>query len=112
MILLAIPIIGSILDFLASNILGLAGGIGTVFLTLAAWMAKKHLVPFLVVEKRMRFAKYIACIADEITDDLVRKYPDKEWIVYFDEAVDKIIAVCGIDTDVAGRAISAALARK
>ena len=110
--LLVISILGSVIEFLANNILGLAGGMGTVFLALVAWVAKKYLVPFLVVEKRMRYARYIASIADEITDDLVRKYPDKEWVVYFDEAVDKIISVCGIDTEGAARAISAALTRK
>ncbi|PKK83428.1 MAG: hypothetical protein CVT49_08390 [candidate division Zixibacteria bacterium HGW-Zixibacteria-1] len=105
-------ILVSFIDFMLNNILGIAGGIGAVFMALVVWLTRKYLVPFLVVEKRRRYARYISCIADEITDDLVRKYPDKEWVVYFDEAVDKVIEVCGIDTEVAGRAVSAALSRK
>ncbi|MEW5923767.1 MAG: hypothetical protein AB1746_07255 [Candidatus Zixiibacteriota bacterium] len=100
------------IDFVMNNIPGLAGGLGAVFLALITWLARKYLVPFLAVEKRRRYAGYISCIADEITDDLVRRYPDKEWIVYFDEAVDKVIEICNIDTEVAQRAVSAALSRK
>nr|MBN2276850.1 hypothetical protein [candidate division Zixibacteria bacterium] len=107
-----IPVLGSILEFITNNIIGLMGGLGTVIMTVIVWFAKKYLVPFLEIESRRRYAGYIAAIADEITDDLVRKYPGEEWIKYFDEAVDKIIDICAIDIEVARRAVSAALARK
>lgn len=112
MLLLLSVVAVAFIDFILNNILGIAGGVGTVFLALVAWLTRKYLVPFLTVEKRRRYAGYISCIADEITDDLVRRYPDKEWIVYFDEAVDKIIEICNIETEVAQRAVSAALSRK
>jgi hypothetical protein len=107
-----IPILGSVIEFLTNHLIGLLGGFGAVSLTLIMWFAKKYLVPYLKVEKRRRFAEYIAVIADDITDELIRKYPDKDWIKKIDEAVDKLIEICGIDTEVARRAISAALARK
>jgi len=88
------------------------GGFGTIFLALVVWFARKYLVPFLQVENRRRYARYIAAIADEVTDDLVLKYPDRTWIKNIDEAVDKIISICNIDTEIARRAVSAALSRK
>lgn len=112
MLLLMSVISIAFIDFVLNNILGIAGGVGAVFMALIAWLARKYLVPFLTVEKRRRYAGYISCIADEITDDLVRRYPDKEWLVYFDEAVDKVIEICNIETEVAQRAVSAALSRK
>ncbi len=76
------------------------------------WLTNKYLVPFLEVEHRRVYARYIASIADEVTDDLVRRYPNREWLKFIDEAVDKVIEICGIDTEVASRAVSAALSRK
>jgi len=108
----AIPILSSIFDFVANHLIGLMGGMGALFITIVTWFAKKYLVPFLEVEKRRIYARYIASIADEITDELVQKYPDKEWLKYFDQAVDKIIEICHIDTEIARRAVSAAFARK
>ena len=112
MTLALIPILSSLLEFVAHNIIGLAGGVGALFMAILAYLAKTYLVPFLELEHRRRYAVYIATMADEITDDLVRRYPDKEWLKYLDEAVDKIIDVCNIDREIAERAASAALARK
>lgn len=112
MIALGIPLIGSILDFIAGNIINLAGGMGAIILIVVTWVTKMYLVPLLKMENRRRYAAYIAAIADEITDELRLKYPDKSWVVYLDEAVDKIIRICDIDQDVARRAISAAISRK
>lgn len=112
MFIAAIPILGSVFDFFVNNVISLAGGAGAIFLALAAWFTRKYLVPFLQMESRRRYAKYIAAIADEVTDDLVRRYPDKSWVKYIDEAVDKIISICKIDTEVARRAVSAAISRK
>ena len=79
---------------------------------LVTWFAKKYLVPWLQVERRRRYAEYIAVMADEITDDLIQRYPDNSWMKKLDEAVDKLIAICGIDPEIARRAVSAALSRK
>ncbi len=112
MYIATIPFFGSVFDFIINNIAGLAGGTGAVFLALVAWFAKKYLVPFLQLENKRRYARYIAAIADEVTDDLVRRYPDESWVKYIDEAVDKIIDICKIDAEVAQRAVSAAMSRK
>ncbi len=110
--ILVIPILGSVLDFIINNLITLAGGVSTIFMALVIWFAKKYLAPYLKVESRRRYAEYIAVMADEITDDLVRRYPDNGWMKRLDEAIDKLIEVCGIDSEVAKRAVSAALSRK
>ncbi|MEE8417443.1 MAG: hypothetical protein V3S06_02155, partial [candidate division Zixibacteria bacterium] len=70
MIVAIIPIIGSIFDFVAGNIINLAGGLGAIGMIVITWATKKYLVPFLKVEGRRRYATYIAAIADEVTDEL------------------------------------------
>ena len=112
MFIAAIPILGSVFEFITNNLINLAGGFGIIFAALVTWFAKIYLVPFLQVEKRHRYARYIAAIADDVTDDLVQRYPDKSWLKNIDEAVDKIISICDIDTEIACRAASAALNRK
>ncbi len=90
----------------------LAGLLGSVALVLATYVANKYVIPFLKVGKRQYYAQFIATIADEVTDDLRNKYPDKQWLKHLDEAVDSLIAICGIPAEIAKRAISAAAARK
>ena len=107
-----IPVLGSIFSFLAEHVFELAGGIGAVFMAAVAFTAKKYLLPFLEIESRRRYAAYIAAIADDVTDELVLRYPDRKWLQYLDEAVDKIIQICKIDQEVARRAVQAAAARK
>ena len=62
----------------------------------------------------MRYAQFIAYIADDVTDELAAKYPEKEWLRYLDEAIDKVIEICGLQdsSEVAKRAVNAAIARK
>lgn len=86
--------------------------LGTVGLSLVGFLADKYVVPFLKVGKREKYAGYIAVIADDVTDELRLKYPDKAWLTHLDEAIDRLISICGIDSDVAGRAVRAAAARK
>ena len=86
--------------------------LGSVAMLLAGWAANKYVIPFLKVGKRQQYAQFIATIADEVTDDLRNKYPDKKWLEYLDEAVDRLIAICGVSPEIARRAISAAAARK
>jgi len=88
------------------------GVLGSVGLTVLAFLAQKYVVPFLQVGHRQKYAEYIADIADEITDEMRLKYPDKEWLQHLDEAVDQLIQICGISSDVARRAINAAASRK
>lgn len=86
--------------------------LGSVAMLLAGWAANRYVIPFLKVGKRQQYAQFIATIADEVTDDLRSRYPDKKWLEYLDEAVDRLIAICGVSPEIARRAISAAAARK
>ena len=87
-------------------------GIGGLIVLVIGWLAGKYLVPWLNTEFRKSMAKYILLIADEITDYLRLKYPDKKWTEWLDEAVDKLIEVTGVSKEVAERAIKASIARK
>ena len=88
------------------------GLLGSVGLSLVAFLANKYVIPWLRVGKRQQYAEYIATIADDITDDLRLKYPDKSWLEHLDEAIDQLIAICDIESEIAKRAINAAAARK
>lgn len=112
MVLGFLGIFGSLLDFIVNNILSLAGGMGTVFMAVIIYLTKKYLAPYLMVESRRTYARYIASIADDLTDDLITRYPSNKYLGYIDEAVDKIIEICNIDEEIARRAVSAAFARK
>ena len=83
------------------------------FLGLAVvFVGKNYLLPFLRIESRRRYAHWIAHLADEITDDLVARYPDNAWLKFVDDSIDKLMEVCGIEHEVAERAVSSALSRK
>jgi len=86
--------------------------LGSMGLILAGHAVKKYVIPFLMVGRRQHYARYIAKIADDVTDDLKGKYPDKEWLKHLDEAVDSLAAICGVGPDVARRAVNASAARK
>ena len=94
------------------NIFSFENAILAILSMVVVFIGKKYLLPFLKVEKRRRYAKWIAHLADEITDDLLARYPDNRWMKFVDESVDKLMEVCGIDKDVAGRAVNSALHRK
>lgn len=79
---------------------------------MVAFLAQKYVIPFLQVGRRQKYAEYIGVIADEITDELRLKYPDRQWLQHLDEAVDQLIQICGISADIARRAINAAASRK
>jgi hypothetical protein len=100
------------LEVLLTNGLAWGGMIGSVILILVGHLTKKYLIPFLVIGRRREYARWIAAIADEVTDDLRARYPENEWIVHLDEAVDKIIEVCQISGEVARRSARAAVSRK
>jgi len=88
------------------------GLLSTVGLTLLTYLANKYLIPFLQVGRRQHYAEYIAAIADDVTDDLRLKYSDNVSLTHLDDAVDSLIDICGISTDIARRAVNAAAARK
>lgn len=92
-----------------SSWMGLLGSIGALII---GHVANKYLIPFLKIGKRKQYAQYIATIADEVTDDLRNKYPEKDWLQHLDEAVDLLVSICEISPQVARRAISAAMNRK
>ena len=106
------PLFDSILDFFSKHLLDLAGGIWAAVAFVIAFLAKRYLVPLVQVEKHRRYACWIAAIADELTDDLKARYPDRRWVEKLDEAVDRMIEICGIEKEIAKRALSAAAARK
>ncbi len=90
---------------------GLAA-LGAVLLLIVGWAAKRYLIPFLDTELKKKMAEYVLLIADEVTDQLVAKYPQNELLKWLDQAVDKIIEITGVPREVAVRAAQASLARK
>lgn len=83
--------------------------IGAVFL--------KWVKPLLTTAKKKKMAELIAQIADDITDELVAKYPDEKFWHFLNEGVDKVIEICNLKDNakgrnVAARATVAALERK
>lgn len=88
------------------------GIIGSISLLLLTHLTRNYIIPFLQVGKRRQYARYIAAIADEVTDDLKARYPENEWLSHLDDAVDRIIEVCEISPEIARRAAHAATYRK
>jgi hypothetical protein len=88
------------------------GLLGSIALVAATYVAKKYVIPFLQVGKRQRYARFIATIADEVTDDLRHSYPNQEWPKHLDQAVDRLMEICGVTEEIARRAVGASAARK
>ncbi len=86
--------------------------LGAILLLLLGWVVKKYLIPYFNTELKKKMAEYILLIADEVTDELVAKYPKNELLRWLDQAVDKIMEITGVSEEVATRAVQAALARK
>lgn len=105
-------ILSSVFGFMGDNIISLVGGVWALIGLVVTYLAKNYLVPLVQVEKHRRYARWVAAIADEVTDDLVARYPNKAWLGKLDAAVDQIMEICGIDEDVARRAIRASSTRK
>ncbi len=100
------------MDSLFSQPTSWIGMLSSIGMLLFGHVTNKYILPFLKVGKRKQYAEYVATIADEITDDLKNKYPQKDWLKYLDTAVDTLISICDISPQVARRAISAAISRK
>jgi hypothetical protein len=86
--------------------------LGAILILLLGWGVKKYLIPFLNTELKKKMAEYVLLIADEVTDQLVAKYPHNELFKWLDQAVDKIMEITGVSKEVATRAAQAALTRK
>ena len=89
--------------------LGLLGSVG---LTLVTYLSNRYITPFLKIGRRQRYAEYIAKIADDVTDELREKHPQKDWLKHLDDAVDALIAICGVTPEIARRAVRAAAMRR
>jgi len=100
------------LETIFTSVVGWTGMIGSIILLLVSHLCKKYLIPYLVIAKRREYARWIAAIADEVTDDLRARYPDNEWLGHLDNAIDRIIEICDIGPDIARRAAQAAVTRK
>ncbi|TET68772.1 MAG: hypothetical protein E3J45_02735 [Candidatus Zixiibacteriota bacterium] len=86
--------------------------IGLVSLTVLAWLSKKFLVPTLKSNTNKNVAEHLLIIADDVTDYLSMKYPDKPWLEWLDVAVDEIAKITGVSDETARRAAQAAMRRK
>lgn len=99
------------MDFLGLQSGSAFGILGSIGLLVGGWFTRKHVLPFLKVGKREKYARWIATIADDLTNELRAKYPDRKWINHLDEVVDRLIEMCGISSEIAWRAVRAASAR-
>ena len=99
-------------DSLLNGMTSWTGLLGTIGLTLASYLAKRYVIPFLEVGRRRRYAEYIAHIADDVTDELKSKYPEKIWMNHLDEAINRLMAIVGISPEIARRVIKASASRK
>lgn len=86
--------------------------LGTILMIYLAYIVRKEIVPLLQIKKNKELAGYILVIADDVTDYFRLKFPSAHWSVWLDRAVDKIIEITGVEREVAGRALRAAVARK
>jgi len=77
-----------------------------------AWLSKKFLVPTLKSNTNKNVAEHLLIIADDVTDYLSMKYPDKPWLEWLDIAVDEIAKITGVSDETARRAAQAAMRRK
>ena len=100
------------MDFIFAKSGSIVSLLGSLGLVMASYVAKKYVIPFLSVGQRQKYAEYLAAIADDVTDELRAKYPDKEWLAHLDEAVDRLIEICGVSRDIARRVVMASVARK
>lgn len=91
---------------------GLFNLLGSIGLMLAGYISNRYLIPFLAIGRRSRYAELITRIADEVTDELRTKYPERQWLAHLDEAIDSLIEILGISQKIALRAVRASAARK
>ncbi len=86
--------------------------VASIVLMSALYLVRRYILPLLKIEQNRRYAEWIAKIADEITDDLVGQYPERDWAKMLDELVDGVIRICGVSPETARRAAGAAIGRR
>jgi len=96
-------------SFLTEKSLAALGALLMIYLGI---IIKKEVLPLLTAKRNREIAEYILVIADDVTDFFRLRFPSAHWSVWLDQAVDKIIEITGINKEVAGRAIKAAIVRK
>ena len=92
--------------------IGLLAGFLTAAMALIVWLAKAYLVPFLATGRAKNYAEWVARIADDVTDDLIKKYPGSRITSFLNDAVDEVMKICNIQKATAQRAVNAAVQRK
>ena len=86
--------------------------IGSLLMLVLSWIAAKYLPSLLNTERKKRLAEYLLKIADDLTDYFVQKYPDSKYTQWIDQAVTKLMEICGVERDVAERVLKAVIERK
>ncbi|RKZ30135.1 hypothetical protein DRQ36_06560 [bacterium] len=88
------------------NLLLLKAGIPLAFLILG-YLAGRFIKPWLEAKPgRLAKAREIALIADRVTDEMRLLAPAAHWSEWIDEAVDRVIAACGLPDADDARAIA------
>jgi hypothetical protein len=99
-----------ILETLSTDVLG---ALASLVLVLVAYFTKKYLVPMLNTDGKKKMAEYALILADDITDQLRARYPDKPLIELLNRIIDTIMESCGItNRETAKRIAEAALERR
>jgi len=100
---------GGIFDFVAHPV---DSSIAMLALLLVGWACRRWLMPFLDTALKNKVAEYALLIADDVTDDMVARYPDNKFWDIIDKSVDKIMEICGVSEETAKRVAGASLKRK
>lgn len=77
------------------KLFGIAGGIIGLLGFILYKFAFPQFKKWIQIGVRSRYAKLLSHLADEITDDLVIRYPASKWINFIDEAVDELLKTMG-----------------
>lgn len=99
------------LEAILTWLLNQFGGLDNVVITAAVLLTARVLLPWLQTGTRMRYATHLSHLADEITDDLLARYPASEWVRALDGAVDAVLKELGVD-DLSEKRMSAAKLKK
>lgn len=86
--------------------------LGSLLMLVLSWVAGKYLPKLLDTERKKRMAEYLLKIADDLTDYFIQKYPDSKYAQWIDQAIEKLMEICGVERDVAERVLKAVIERK
>jgi hypothetical protein len=85
------------LEAILTWLLNQFGGLHNVVITAVVLLTAKVALPWLQAGTRMRYAAHLSHLADEITDDLIARYPDNRWTQVLDDAVDAVLKELGVN---------------